>query len=98
MTADIRVSQGTDLTFDIALQCSLATDTEVKTKGGAKASATAEAGVKVRVRLGHLDDGEVVGDPWYVMPSADLPIGEEEVADNSGVTYCYRSQTLEPPR
>ena len=95
MTTDIRTSQQTDLTLDVAMQCSLATDTNVKTQGGKKGSATAEAGIKVRVRIQELDKGVLVGDPWYAMPSADLPIGEEEVVDDSGVTYCSRSQTLE---
>lgn len=90
MTTDIRTSQQTDLTLDVAMQCSLATDTNVKTKGGNKGTATAEAGVKVRVRIQALDKGVLVGDPWYAMPSAD--IGADS---NSGVTYCYRSQTLE---
>lgn len=91
MSTDFRVSQKTGLTFDVALQCSLATDTEVKSKGGNKGSATAEAGVKVRVRLERLDDGEPVGDPWYAVPSADIGA----VDPDSGVTYCQRSQTLE---
>ncbi len=95
METDIRTSQQTDLTLDVAMQCSLATDTHVKSKGGNKGSATAEAGVKVRVRIQELDKGVLVGDPWYAMPSADLPIGEEEIAPDSGVTYCSRSQTLE---
>ncbi len=90
MTTDIRTSQQTDLTLDVAMQCSLATDTNVKTKGGNKGTATAEAGVKVRVRIQALDKGELVGDPWYAMPSADIGADSD-----SGVTYCFRSQTLE---
>ena len=90
MTTDIRTSQWTDLTLDVALQCSLATETHVKTKGGAKGSATAAAGVKVRVRIQELNKGELVGIPWYASPSNDLM---ED--DDSGVTFCYRSQTLE---
>ncbi len=96
MTTDIRTSQQTDLTLDVAMQCSLATDTNVKTKGGAKGSATAEAGVRVRVRIQQLDKGVLVGEPWYAMPSADLGADPEDPeAPDSGVTYCYRSQTLE---
>ncbi len=90
METDIRTSQQTDLTLDVAMQCSLATDTHVKSKGGNKGSATAEAGVKVRVRIQALDKGVLVGDPWYAMPSADIGAGTD-----SGVTYCSRSQTLE---
>jgi hypothetical protein len=92
MAMDIRVPQQEDLTFDVALQCSLATETEVKTKGGNRASATAEAGIKVRVRIEDLDgDGNVIdGTARYASPNAD--IGE---AANTGVTYCRRSQTLE---
>lgn len=90
MTTDIRTSQQTDLTLDVAMQCALTTDTNVKTKGGNKGTATAEAGVKVRVRIQALDKGVLVGDPWYAMPSADIGADAD-----SGVTYCYRSQTLE---
>ncbi len=90
MSVDIRVPQQASLSFDVALQCSLATDTTVKTKGGKRASATAEAGVKVRVRIEHLDDGEAVGAAWYATPSADIGADPD-----SGVTYCQRSQTLE---
>ncbi len=90
METDIRTSQQTDLTLDVAMQCSLATDTQVKTKGGSKGSATAVAGVKVRVRIQELDKGVLIGDPWWAMPSADIGADPD-----SGVTYCYRSQTLE---
>ena len=92
MTTDIRTSQQTDLTLDVAMQCSLATDTNVKTKGGAKGSATAEAGVKVRVRIQELDKGDLIGEHWYAEPSSDILAVPDP---NSGVTYCYRSQTLE---
>lgn len=96
MSMDVRVSQQTSLSFDVALQCSLATDTTVKTKGGKRASATAEAGVKVRVRIEHLDDGEVDGAAWYAQPSADIGADPDDPdAPDSGVTYCQRSQTLE---
>lgn len=90
MTTDIRTSQQTDLTLDVAMQCSLATDTTVKSKGGVKGSTTAEAGIKVRVRIEELDKGELTGATWYAQPSNDIG-GDPD----SGVTYCYRSQTLE---
>jgi hypothetical protein len=92
MSVDIRVPQQEDLTFDVALQCSLATDTDVKTSGGKKATATAEAGIKVRVRIEDLDgDGNVIpGTARYASPNADIG-----AAPNTGVTYCRRSQTLE---
>ncbi len=90
MSVDIRVPSQEDLVFDVALQCSLTTDTTVKSKGGKdRDTSTAEAGVKVRVRIEHLDDGVVVGDPIYAEPSADIDADE-----NSGVTYCNRNQVL----
>ena len=90
MSVDIRVPSQEDLVFDVALQCSLTTDTTVKSKGGKdRDTSTAEAGVKVRVRIEHLDDGVVVGDPIYAEPSADI-----KAAENSGVTYCNRNQVL----
>lgn len=92
MAMDIRVPQQEDLTFDVALQCSLATETDVKTSGGKRASATAEAGIKVRVRIEDLDgDGNPIpSTARYASPNAD--IGADP---NTGVTYCRRSQTLE---
>ncbi len=90
MSVDIRVPSQEDLVFDIALQCNLITDTTVKTKGGNKDTSTAEAGVKVRVRIEHLDDGMVVGDPIYAEPSTDIG----STIENSGVTYCNRKQEL----
>ncbi len=91
MSVDIRVPSQEDLIFDVALQCNLITDTTVKSKGGKdRDTSTAEAGVKVRVRIEHLDDGMVVGDPIYAEPSAD--IGSK--VGNSGVTYCNRKQEL----
>lgn len=90
MAMDIRTSQQTDLTLDVAMQCALTTDTNVKTKGGNKGSATAEAGVRVRVRIQALDKGELVGAAWYALPSSDIGANPD-----SGVTYCNRSQTLE---
>ncbi len=54
------------------------------------------AGVKVRVRIQAIDDGEPVGDPWYAMPSADIGVDPNHPDyPDVGVTYCYRSQTLE---
>jgi len=38
-----------DLVIDVSLECSLVTDTEVKSKGGNKETSAAEAGVEVRV-------------------------------------------------
>lgn len=90
MTTDIRVPQQTNLSIDVALQCSLATDTTVRTKGGDKASANAQAGIKVRVEIQALDDGNPVGPKTYAYPNADVTADE-----NTGITYCQRSQTLE---
>jgi hypothetical protein len=91
MTSDIRVPSQEDLVFDVALQCNLTTDTTVKSKGGNKDTSTAEAGVKVRVRIESLDgDGNAVpGTAEYAMPNADI------LQDaGTGVTYCYRRQEL----
>lgn len=91
MSSDIRVPSQEDLVFDVALQCNLTTDTTVRSKGGNKDTSTAEAGVKVRVRIEALDgDGAVVpGTARYALPNADILQDPD-----SGVTYCYRRQEL----
>ena len=84
----IRVPQHEDLTFDVALQCGLYTDTTVKSSGGKKDTSSAEAAVAVRVAIQE-DFGvdgtgaEILGEPFYAMPN-----------DKAGVVYCKRKQTL----
>ncbi len=46
----------------------------------------------MRVRIQELDKGDLIGVPWYAEPSSDILAVPDP---NSGVTYCYRSQTLE---
>ena len=92
MYTDIRVPNKEDLVFDVALQCSLSTDTTVKSKGGNKDTSSAAAGVKVRVRIEELDgDGKVIdGTKRFAEPSFDAT----GIEDGDGVTYCYRKQEL----
>ena len=49
LTQDIRTPNGKDLFIDVSLQCGLYTQTEVKSKGGAKDTSTADAMITVRV-------------------------------------------------
>jgi len=84
----IRVPQQEDLTFDVALQCGLYTDTTVRSSGGKKDTSSAEAAVAVRVAIQEYfgEDGagdDILGDPSYAVPN-----GED------GVVYCKRKQTL----
>ena len=80
----IKVAQQKELVFDVALECGLYTDTHVKSKGGTKDTSTAEASVKVRVKLQEsLGDG-TYGTPFYAYPGGD----------DWGVTYCKRKQDL----
>jgi hypothetical protein len=84
----IRVPQQEDLTFDVALQCGLYTDTTVKSSGGKKDTSSAEAAVAVRVAIQEhfgVDEfgDDIVGEPFYALPNED-----------AGVVYCKRKQTL----
>ncbi len=87
-SALIKTPNGKELAIDVSMQVGLVTFTQVKSKGGNKDGAQAEAGVKVRVRIEDLDnDLNVIGGPRYASP------GEGDVAAN-GVTFNWRSQTL----
>lgn len=79
LSGDIKKAQKWDMVVDVSLECSLYTQTEVKSKGGTKDTSNAQAGVHVRV----LVDG-VPMEPYY----------QVEGEDNPGVTFCRRSQTL----
>jgi len=68
-----------DMVVDVSLECSLYTQTEVKSKGGTKDTSTAQAGVYVQV----LVDG-VPMEPSYQV------VGEA----STGVTFCRRSQEM----
>lgn len=97
----IKVPQDKELVFDVSLECGLMTDTTVKSKGGAKNTANAEAAVNVRVKLepviGVDADGELVVDEtaaFYAFPGGlDNPDTEVE-EDGWVVTYCQRKQEL----
>lgn len=78
LTTIIKVPEQKDLAFDVSLQCGLYTDTLVKSKGGIKDTSTAEASVKVRVKVTDSD-----GIVKYAGP-----------AGADGVVFARRSQTL----
>lgn len=81
LTTIIQVPQQKELSFDVALQSQLFTDTLVKSKGGVSDTSIAEAGIDVRVRLQRLNnDGTPNGDSFLAFPES--------------VTYNKRSQTL----
>jgi hypothetical protein len=84
----IRVPQQEDLIFDVALQCGLYTDTQVKTSGGNKDTSSAEASVAVRVKIEEWlgTDGagrDVLDAPFHALPN-----------EEAGVVFCSRKQTL----
>lgn len=81
LTTVIQVSQQKELTFDVALQSQLYTNTLVKSKGGVSDTSTADVGIEVRVRLQRLNsDGTDSGEAFLAYPES--------------VTYNKRSQTL----
>ena len=75
----MKKAQKWDMVVDVSLECSLYTQTEVKSKGGNKDTSTAQAGVYVRV----LVDG-VPMEPYYQVAGEETP----------GVTFCRRYQEL----
>lgn len=84
----IKTSQQKYLAFDMALQCSLLTDTTVRSKDGELDGANAEAGIRVRIKATDSD-----GDVYYAYPSDDADPDLQD--DPEGVTYCYRFQQIE---
>jgi hypothetical protein len=76
----IKVPQAQELSFDVALQCGLYTDTLVKSKGGTKDTSTAEAAIDVRVMVQPINQDGTLGDAFYAYPNQ--------------VTYAKRAQTL----
>ena len=95
----VRVPSWMDLAFDVSLQCGMVTDTTVKSRNGNKSTSTAEGDIKVRVRVAAVDsDNNPIGDWLYAQPNADIvDLNGNGISpkENSGVTYCSRSQTLE---
>jgi hypothetical protein len=81
LTTIIQVPQQKELSFDVALQSQLYTDTLVKSKAGERETSSAEAGIEVRVRLQKLNNN-------------GTPAGDSFLAYPESVTYNKRSQTL----
>jgi hypothetical protein len=81
LSTQMKTSSQKDLTFDVALQCGIVTDTTVKSSGGNTSSSTARANIAVRV----LVDG--------VAAQPDNSI-DANGANANGVVYCDRIQTL----
>lgn len=76
-----------DMVVDVSLECSLMTQTEVKSKGGNKDTSFAEAGVYVQVLASDAGPDGLFGtadDITYTMQPGGL----------EGVTFCRRSQEL----
>jgi len=82
----IHTSEQKDLIFGASFECGLYTSTRAKSSGGTEDNEYAAAGVRVRVLVDP-------GTPWQRVaePGSD-PTDDGE--DNSGVTYCYRKQSL----
>ncbi len=79
----IKTPNKKELAFDMALQCGLVTQTEVKSKGGNKGTSNAEGTIRVRIKV---TDDE--GAERFALPN-------EGDSSDLGVTYCNRFQQLE---
>ena len=88
----IKTPNGKELSFDAALQCGLVTFTQVKSKGGDKDGAQAEARIAVRIKITNLASGSL--DPIPGSVHFAIPLGDDGSSD-TGVTYCHRLQRLE---
>jgi len=96
MMANIRTANDKGFAFDVALQTGIYTDTEVKSKGGAKASAQASGRVLVRIKVTDPDGNIGFAQPSAdIIKSADPNAPDPVILANSGVTYDYRKQLLE---
>lgn len=86
MQTFIKTPNQKELSFDVALQCALVTDTTVRSKAGIVDTAEAKGTISVRVKV--TDEAGNVG---YALPSE-----EGTLTDGSpvGVRYCERLQLL----
>ena len=73
-----------DLVVDVSLECGLSTDTQVESKGGKKSTATASAGVQVRVQASRAGADGLFGTVDDIT----------ETMEPGWVTFCRRSQEL----
>jgi len=82
----IHTSQQKDLIFGSSLECGLYTRTRVKSSGGIEDTEWASAGVRLRIVVDPGTSQERIAEP------GSDPTNDGK--DDTGVTYCYRKQTL----
>jgi len=95
-TQEMHCANKKDLFIDVSLECGLYTRTRVKTKGGVEDTASADAGLRVRVLL---DGGPVAGGS-FALPDhgallmTDPAAAPAEAGLGAGVSFCRRFQQL----
>lgn len=93
----IKMPKHKELLIDVSLECGNFLDTQVKSKGGDKNSATAEATVRVLVLV---NDGVNGWQPAVPSGNEGRDLDGDGIADqftgiNDGVVFCHRYQELE---
>ena len=85
LSQSIKTANQKDLFVDVSLECGIWTDTKVTSSGGTVDTATAQAGVRVRV----LVDGQPIS------PAEGNAIDESgNLSSADGVSFCFRLQKL----
>ncbi|MGD8764474.1 MAG: hypothetical protein PVG87_19365 [Desulfobacteraceae bacterium] len=79
LITSIKVPEQKDLVFHVSMECGLYTNTHVKSKGGKEDTSTAEATIKVRVRVND-ENGNLF---MYAGPAGE-----------NGIVFASRSQEL----
>lgn len=103
LQTQIKMPKHKDISIDVSFECGNFLDTTVKSKGGAKDSASAASTVRVAVLV---DDG--VNGTRAALPSTPSALGADLTGDgnadgdddviavlSSGVVFCHKSQLLE---
>ena len=98
MQTFIKTANAKDLSFDLAAQCGLVTNTQVKSKGGAIDTSSARGKVRFRIEVfdvsGSAEPNRGGISLGFAFPSQQSGVFGDPAIEE-GVTYCDRFQQLE---
>lgn len=89
LTTHIKTPNAKELGIGVSLQCGLVTDTTVRSKNGELDSASAQARIKILVRITQPDGSKV-----FAAPENGADLDGVLLSADTGVTYCDRFQKL----
>jgi hypothetical protein len=93
----IKTPNAKELAIGVSLQCGILTDTTVRSKSGALDTSTAQARIRVRVKITQPDGSIVFAEPdnGMLLNGGVLPVPPPSRVDPIGLSFCERIQRLE---